>query len=263
MMHRFWKGFVLAAMVSALGACGGGESSDAAKPSSSASAAAPSAAEDAMADVTNEVVRMTGEARDSMQDMAADVSEEAGRMADEAQAAAGDMAASAQAKATEMATAAREEASKMASAAGGAAAAAMGAAAPAAAEGPCTVAVSVGDALAYDPTTIAVPSSCETVTIQLTHTGRLPKEAMGHNWVLVPTDAMQAVANAGIQAGIERNYTPDDDRIVAATRLVGGGDSASVTFELAALESGVAYSYLCTFPGHWTVMKGTFSVVDG
>jgi azurin len=53
---------------------------------------------------------------------------------------------------------------------------------------------------------------------------------------------------------------PDDDRIVAATDVIGGGESTSVTFSLDELEDGVDYAYVCTFPGHWSVMRGPFSV---
>ncbi|MDX1571771.1 MAG: azurin [Xanthomonadales bacterium] len=125
---------------------------------------------------------------------------------------------------------------------------------------PCTVTLEVGDSIAYSRNSISVPSTCGSVTVNLTHTGTLPKEAMGHNWVLVPSDALQDIGQAGMDVGPQNDYVPDDDRIVAATGLVGGGQSTSVTFSLADLEAGTAYSYLCTFPGHWSVMRGTFTV---
>jgi azurin len=125
---------------------------------------------------------------------------------------------------------------------------------------PCVVDVGVGDSIAYSVDSISVPSSCESVTINLTHTGSLPKEAMGHNWVLAPADSLDAIGQAGMSAGPENEYVPDDDRIVAATDVIGGGESTSVTFSLDELEDGVDYAYVCTFPGHWSVMRGPFSV---
>jgi azurin len=128
---------------------------------------------------------------------------------------------------------------------------------------PCTLSVAVGDDIAYSVTELRIPASCAEVTVELTHTGRLPAAAMGHNWVLVPADALQPIAQAGIGAGLENGYVPDDDRIVAATRLIGGGEKDSVTFSLGDLQDGVEYRYVCTVPGHWMVMQGSFEVVPG
>lgn len=126
---------------------------------------------------------------------------------------------------------------------------------------PCTLSVTVGDSIAFSTNALSVPSSCDTVTVSLTHTGRLPAAAMGHNWVLVPADAVNAVGSAGINAGLEGNYLPaGDDRIVAATKIIGGGQSDSTSFSLSDLADGTDYVYICTFPGHWSVMKGTFTV---
>lgn len=125
---------------------------------------------------------------------------------------------------------------------------------------PCTLSVEVGDNIAYSTDSMTVPASCADVTVTITHTGNLPAVAMGHNWVLVPADALDAIATAGMSAGPEANYVPDDDRIVAATGVVGGGESDSVTFALADLADGVSYRYVCTFPGHSAVMRGSFNV---
>jgi azurin len=125
---------------------------------------------------------------------------------------------------------------------------------------PCVVNVDVGDSIAYSVDSISVPSSCESVTINLAHTGSLPQEAMGHNWVLAPADSLDAIGQAGMSAGADNEYVPDDDRIVAATEMIGGGESTSVTFSLDDLEDGVDYAYVCTFPGHWSVMRGPFTV---
>ena len=125
---------------------------------------------------------------------------------------------------------------------------------------PCSLTIEAGDTIAYSHQSLSAPSSCDSVTVTLHHTGQLPAAAMGHNWVLIPADAVQAIGTAGPAAGAEKGYVPDDDRVIAATDLVGGGESASVTFSLSDLESGTDYMYICTFPGHWTLMQGTFKV---
>ncbi len=109
---------------------------------------------------------------------------------------------------------------------------------------------------------ISVETTCETVNITLSHTGNLPVEAMGHNWVLSKESEYQAIAMAGMSTGVVGNYLPDgDERIIAATKLIGGGEETSLSFSIANLDSSQAYAFFCSFPGHWGVMKGVFKIV--
>jgi azurin len=83
---------------------------------------------------------------------------------------------------------------------------------------------------------------------------------MGHNWVLTTTANYMTVATAGQAAG-PPGYMPDGDpRVIANTDLIGGGESSSVTFNLSGLEPGGDYTYFCTFPGHYVLMKGKFII---
>ena len=123
----------------------------------------------------------------------------------------------------------------------------------------CKLEISGNDQMQYDKKELAAPATCKEITVTLHHTGKLAKEAMGHNWVLVNTPDLAAVANAGMAAGLASNYVAaGDKRVLAATKVVGGGESTSVTFSTAALKKGGSYSYLCTFPGHNALMHGTF-----
>ncbi|MDR2128854.1 MAG: azurin, partial [Burkholderiaceae bacterium] len=71
----------------------------------------------------------------------------------------------------------------------------------------------------------------------------------------------QAVANDGIAAGAAKDYLKDNDaRIIAHTKMLGGGESDSVTFDVAKLSAGESYTYFCTFPGHVALMKGTLTL---
>lgn len=124
----------------------------------------------------------------------------------------------------------------------------------------CEFKVEVGDTLQYSTNEIAPDAECEKVKVTITHTGQLPAAAMGHNWVLTQPNDFQGVATAGQSAGLDGNYLPpDDDRVIAATKIVGGGESDTIEFSIADLEAG-DYTFFCSFPGHWTVMKGTFTV---
>jgi azurin len=57
--------------------------------------------------------------------------------------------------------------------------------------------------------------------------------------------------------GVANNYVASGDKMVlASTKLVGGGESATVTFPTSILKKGGSYAYLCTFPGHNSAMRG-------
>ena len=215
---------------------------------------------DAMADAGEQAMQAGQDAADRAGEMAADAAEQTREMAEQAGDEVTQMAEDAGEEMAQMAEEAGDQAE--AAAAGAAGAMAMDDDAEASGEsgGPCVVDVEVGDSIAYSVDSISVPSSCDSVTINLAHTGTLPKEAMGHNWVLAPADALGEIGQAGMSAGPDSDYLPDDDRIVAATEMIGGGESTSVTFSLGDLEDGVEYGYVCTFPGHYTVMQGSFTV---
>jgi azurin len=123
---------------------------------------------------------------------------------------------------------------------------------------PCQLEISGNDQMQYDKQTLTVPASCKEVTVTLHHVGKLPREAMGHNWVLVSPPDLDAVANAGMGAGLANDYVAaGDKRVLAHTKVVGGGQTNSVTFSTASLKAGGDYRYLCTFPGHHALMHGT------
>ena len=129
------------------------------------------------------------------------------------------------------------------------------------AQAACEFDVEVGDMLQFSTAEMTVESSCETVTVTLKHTGTLPAAAMGHNWVLTKTADFEAVAQAGMGAGLEASYVPADDaRVIAATKIVGGGESSTTSFSPADLEAGGSYKFFCSFPGHWSIMQGTLNI---
>lgn len=134
-------------------------------------------------------------------------------------------------------------------------------AAPVWAAADCAVEIEGNDAMQFNKPTISVPASCKQFTVKLKHSGKLPKTAMGHNWVLTKTADLQGAANDGIPAGAAKNYVKDGDaRVIAHTKLIGGGETDSVTFATSALKAGESYSYFCSFPGHSAIMKGTLTL---
>ena len=133
--------------------------------------------------------------------------------------------------------------------------------APAQAAKLCKLQISGNDQIQYDKKQLKIAADCTSVELTLTHAGKLPAASMGHDWVLVKADDLTAVANDGLAAGIANNYVKKDDpRVIAHTKVVGGGESASVTFATSLLKKGQSYKYECTFPGHNGLMNGDFII---
>lgn len=140
------------------------------------------------------------------------------------------------------------------------AASANSAAAPAA--GNCATTVEANDAMQFNTKEIQVSKACKEFTITLKHTGTQPKSGMGHNIVISKAEDMDGVLKDGATAGADADYVKAGDaRIVGHTKLIGGGEEASVTVDPAKLADG-SYKFYCSFPGHGALMNGTVTLVD-
>jgi len=125
----------------------------------------------------------------------------------------------------------------------------------------CKVDIAGTDQMSFDKKEISVAADCTEVEVTLKHTGKLAANMMGHNWVLSKTADVGGIASAGMGAGLPNNYLQKGDaRVIAHTKIVGGGQSDTVKFPMSALKKGEAYTYFCSFPGHSTMMKGTFKI---
>ncbi|EKE76164.1 azurin [Gallaecimonas xiamenensis] len=125
----------------------------------------------------------------------------------------------------------------------------------------CATVVEGNDAMQFNVKEITVPASCKSFTVTLKHVGKLPKNTMGHNWVLSQSADYQALAMAGAQAGLDKDYLPEGDaRVLAHTAIIGGGEETAVTLDMASLKKGGDYSFFCSFPGHFAVMHGKLVV---
>src|SRR5690606_5764076 len=132
---------------------------------------------------------------------------------------------------------------------------------PAATVDNCSTVIEGNDAMQFNVGSITVPSSCNEFTITLNHTGQMPVVAMGHNVVVSKASDREAIAAAGMGAGVDGDYVPADDaRVIAHTELVGGGGTTSVTFPVSAIQGSGPYEFFCSFPGHWAVMRGSIQV---
>ncbi|MDF1483894.1 azurin [Ramlibacter sp. H39-3-26] len=127
----------------------------------------------------------------------------------------------------------------------------------------CEVEVEANDAMQFNKQSIDVSKSCKEFKVKLKHVGKLPKSAMGHNWVLVKAADMQGVASDGLPAGLDKDYLkPGDARVIAHTKVLGPGESDTATIPVAKLSTTESYAFFCSFPGHSVVMKGTLKLVN-
>lgn len=121
----------------------------------------------------------------------------------------------------------------------------------------CDVAIEGNDQMQFNKKELVVEADCTEVKFTLKHVGKLTKQAMGHNLVLSKTGDMAAIGADGLKAGLPNNYLPKGDkRVIAATKLLGGGESDSITVKKADLKAAGDVSFFCTFPGHSGLMKG-------
>ena len=107
--------------------------------------------------------------------------------------------------------------------------------------------------LKYDKTRISA-SPGERISLTLENTDVMP-----HNWIMV---RYEGYTNVGEKAdkmvndpdAIAKQYIPEDRDILQFTRLLNPGESTTIHFN-APIAPG-HYPFLCTFPGHWQVMRG-------
>ena len=136
----------------------------------------------------------------------------------------------------------------------------VGAMAGVQAQAPRVITINASDAMKYSvPTIDAKPG--EKLTVKLVSASAMPKVAMAHNFVLLAlgTDAT-AFVNAATPARATDFIPPAmKDKVIAHTPLAGLNETVEVTF--AAPKAPGAYTYLCSFPGHFLAgMKGTLTV---
>jgi azurin/glucose/arabinose dehydrogenase len=85
---------------------------------------------------------------------------------------------------------------------------------------------------------------------------------MLHNLVITKPGTANAVGEAGLNLGLkgsEMNYVPKTSDVLFHSNIVEPEKSESIYF-VAPKQTG-AYQYVCTFPGHYTLMQGKLKVV--
>jgi azurin len=133
-----------------------------------------------------------------------------------------------------------------------------GAAAPV--PGARTLQVMADDAMKFNVALLEAKAG-ESLRLILTNIGKMPKQAMAHNWVLLKpcndTD-FNAFGMAATMAAPTYIPAAKSNQIVVQTKLLGPGESDTIEFKAPAAPGD--YPFLCTFPGHFALMKGKLVV---
>ncbi len=90
------------------------------------------------------------------------------------------------------------------------------------------------------------------------------RDDMLHNLVITEPGARVAVANAALELGdkgADMHYVPATSKVLWSTKLIGPGETTSLSFT--APEKEGIYPYVCTYPGHGLVMFGAMYVTNG
>lgn len=134
--------------------------------------------------------------------------------------------------------------------------------APAAAAGPLkpdaegVIRLEATDMMKFNADKIEVTGT--KIKLELKHTGKMDKKAMGHNFVLLKVGTDPAAWSGKAIAAAATEYVPEGDaEMIAATKLLGGGESDTIEFEV---PGPGEYPFLCSFPGHVAMMKGVLVV---
>lgn len=125
---------------------------------------------------------------------------------------------------------------------------------------PPDITVLAGDNMKFSVTRIeAAPG--EAIKLTLTNNGRMPKNAMGHNWVLLVKDADARAYCMAAMSAVASDYLPpaQSDKVLAHTSLLGPGESVTINFN--APDEPGHYPFVCSFPGHFLSGMGGVLVV--
>jgi azurin len=114
--------------------------------------------------------------------------------------------------------------------------------------------------------TLKLPKKCmdQKITVKIKNSSGLPKAAMGHNIVFVETANLEKAATSPDNAAANEFVGPSVKSLVIAHSKV-TGDAAltdEVVIPAKTFKAGKDYSYYCSFPGHFALMKGKFVFAD-
>ncbi|MEX2574670.1 MAG: plastocyanin/azurin family copper-binding protein [Balneolaceae bacterium] len=113
-----------------------------------------------------------------------------------------------------------------------------------------TITVTGTDNMKFDVTLIEAEPG-ERIKIVLMTVSNMPATSMAHNVAIVDQGVdLEAFVMASMTERDNEFIAPSfEDRVIANTEMIGGGETSSIEFTVP--ETPGDYDYVCTFPGHY------------
>ena len=122
---------------------------------------------------------------------------------------------------------------------------------------PNDIVITGNDAMQFNKKELKVEAG-KKVKITLKHIGKMDKNVMGHNFVLLKQGVDLTSFGNKASTARDNDYIPQGTNdVIAHTKMIGGGETSVVEFDAPAPGT---YEFLCSFPGHYALMKGKFIV---
>jgi azurin len=122
---------------------------------------------------------------------------------------------------------------------------------------PKMITINADDKMKYDVTAFdATPG--QKISVTLKNVGTTPKFSMGHNFVVLDRNVNVPAFLDAASTNAAHDYVPPDAKgVLAHTKLLGPGESDTVTFNAPFIPGD--YPFFCSFPGHYS--QGTKGVM--
>lgn len=116
----------------------------------------------------------------------------------------------------------------------------------------CSAVFTGNHSMVYDKRELTIDTQkCKEFTVTVRNVGHLPRNSRGHNFVLAKASDEKAILMDGLELGPKSDFLkPNDPRVIAYTKLAGGGEEQSVTFKTNQFQEGETYLFFCSFLGH-------------
>ena len=73
--------------------------------------------------------------------------------------------------------------------------------------------------------------------------------------IIKTKDFNTVVKKIDMKLGAETGFLPETPEVLAKTAIIGGGGTASLSIDTSKLEKGGSYQFICSFPGHYAIMR--------
>jgi azurin len=118
---------------------------------------------------------------------------------------------------------------------------------------PKEVQIQADDHMRFDMTAFEAKTG-QKISVTLKNVGTTPKLSMGHNFIMLDRTVNEQNVTKFLDAAsteASHDYVPPDSKeVLAHSKLLGPGESDTVTFNAPQIPG--QYLYLCSFPGHYS-----------